>query len=108
MHLVWWCARRILTLKGLADTYAGVKECTGKMYEVEEGGDRRPFKALLDIGLARPTVGNRVFACLKGAVDGGLLVPHGEGRFAGYKGRAAPDAPSNLLLLLGQWGICCC
>jgi len=80
------CARRILTLKGLAKDYAGVKEVTGEYYEVEEEGERRPFKALLDIGLARPTVGNRVFSVLKGAVDGGLLIPHGEGRFAGYKG----------------------
>ncbi len=35
-------------------------------------------KAILDIGLHRPTKGNRVFAVLKGAVDAGLEIPHGE------------------------------
>ncbi|MFC1690956.1 50S ribosomal protein L18 [Nanoarchaeota archaeon] len=35
-------------------------------------------KALLDIGLQRGTVGSRLFAALKGAIDGGLEIPHGE------------------------------
>lgn len=34
--------------------------------------------AVLDIGLAASTKGNRVFAALKGMVDGGLDIPHGE------------------------------
>lgn len=34
--------------------------------------------AVLDIGLNRATPGARVFAALKGAVEGGLDVPHGE------------------------------
>jgi len=34
--------------------------------------------AVLDIGLNRATPGARVFAALKGAVEGGLEVPHGE------------------------------
>jgi large subunit ribosomal protein L18 len=34
--------------------------------------------AVLDIGLNRATPGARVFAALKGAVDAGLDVPHGE------------------------------
>ncbi|HOT95080.1 MAG TPA: 50S ribosomal protein L18 [Methanoregulaceae archaeon] len=35
-------------------------------------------RAILDIGLARANRGSRVFAALKGAVEGGLEVPHGE------------------------------
>ncbi len=35
-------------------------------------------EAVLDIGLHRPVKGARVFAVLKGAVDAGLEVPHGE------------------------------
>lgn len=35
--------------------------------------------AVLDIGLGASTKGNRVFAALKGMVDGGLEIPHGEG-----------------------------
>ena len=34
--------------------------------------------AVLDIGLGASTKGNRVFAALKGMVDGGLEIPHGE------------------------------
>jgi large subunit ribosomal protein L18 len=34
--------------------------------------------AILDIGLNRATPGARVFAALKGAVEAGLAVPHGE------------------------------
>jgi large subunit ribosomal protein L18 len=35
-------------------------------------------RAVLDIGLHRPVRGARVFAILKGALDAGLEVPHGE------------------------------
>lgn len=33
-------------------------------------------EAIVDIGLHRPVKGSRVFAVLKGAIDGGLKVPH--------------------------------
>lgn len=33
-------------------------------------------EAILDIGMKTPTKGSRTFACLKGAVDAGLDVPH--------------------------------
>ena len=35
-------------------------------------------EAVLDIGLAASTPGNRVYAALRGMVDAGLEVPHGE------------------------------
>lgn len=35
-------------------------------------------EAILDIGLKSPTKGTKIFAVLKGAVDAGLYVPHGE------------------------------
>ena len=34
--------------------------------------------AILDIGLKSPIVGSKVFAALKGAVDAGLDIPHGD------------------------------
>jgi len=34
--------------------------------------------AVLDIGLHRPSKGARVFSALKGAIDAGMLIPHGE------------------------------
>ncbi|AAL63947.1 50S ribosomal protein L18 [Pyrobaculum aerophilum] len=39
---------------------------------------RRVEEAILDIGLHRPAPGARVFAVLKGALDAGLKIPHGE------------------------------
>jgi len=44
-----------------------------------------PFKANLDVGLARTTTGARIFGALKGAVDGGLHIPHTNKRFPGSK-----------------------
>jgi len=35
-------------------------------------------EAILDIGLHRPTPGARVFAVMKGVIDAGVEVPHGE------------------------------
>ena len=35
-------------------------------------------KAVLDIGIERPTKGNKLFAALKGMVDAGVEIPHGE------------------------------
>ena len=45
---------------------------------------RRPFKAILDIGLARATTGARVFGVLKGALDVGIDIHHSENRFHGF------------------------
>lgn len=81
-------ARRLLTEKKMNDLFKGTAKVDGKLYDVFEefekaGGDRRPFKAYLDVGLIRTTTGNRVFGALKGACDGGLHVPHNTKRFPG-------------------------
>jgi len=78
-------ARRHLTTLGLHKKYQGVSEATGEDQQITlpERGPR-PFLALLDVGLARTTTGARVFAVLKGAVDGGINVPHSDKRFFGY------------------------
>lgn len=82
-------ARRLLAQKGLSELYPGQVEVTGEHYEPEELEDeRRPFKAFLDVGLARTTTGARIFGAMKGAVDGGLYVPHSETRFPGYDAEA--------------------
>jgi len=78
-------ARRHLKKLGLDGKYEGVVEATGEDFNVEElDGQARPFRANLDVGLARTTTGSRVFAILKGATDGGLNVPHSTKRFVGY------------------------
>jgi len=78
-------ARRVLTKLGLADKYEGVSEPDGTiaLTEAEEGAPR-PFKCYLDVGLKRTSTGARVFGAMKGASDGGLLIPHSERRFPGY------------------------
>jgi len=45
----------------------------------------RPFKCYLDVGLARTTSGCRIFGALKGAIDGGLDIPHSNNRFPGFE-----------------------
>jgi len=80
-------ARRVLTKLKLADAFQGTEEVTGE-YFLQEGGeggeeDPRAFRAYLDVGLARTSTGARVFGAMKGAVDGGVAVPHGEIRFPG-------------------------
>jgi len=78
------CARRLLKKLGLDDAYEGQTEIDGEMFLVEHEDGPRPFTAVLDVGLVRTTTGNRVFGALKGAVDGGLNIPHSEKRFPGY------------------------
>lgn len=79
-------ARRALTKLGLADKYEGVTEPEGEfsLTEREDEDGPRPFKAFLDTGLKRTSTGSRVFAVMKGASDGGMLVPHSESRFPGF------------------------
>lgn len=77
-------ARRVNAKYNLS--YEGNTEVDGSDYNVEpEEGSSAPFKALLDIGLARTTTGARIFGALKGACDGGLDVPHNDRRFPGSK-----------------------
>jgi len=81
-------ARRVLKKLDLDKAFTGVEEADGefKMTEAAEvdGEERRPFKCYLDVGLARTSTGARVFAVMKGASDGGVLIPHSENRFPGY------------------------
>lgn len=97
--------RRLLNKLGLDDDYEGntevdgevVKtEYNGRTYYVEEVNDeKRPFRALLDVGIRTTTTGNRVFGALKGAADAGLDVPHSEKRFPGYD-RDAEDYDAEI------------
>ncbi|XP_050383510.1 60S ribosomal protein L5 [Argentina anserina] len=77
-------ARRVLKTLEMDAEYEGNVVATGEDFSVEPTESRRPFRALLDVGLIRTTTGNRVFGALKGALDGGLDIPHSEKRFAGF------------------------
>lgn len=91
--------RRVLKKLGLFDQYTGVgddeeDEVTGEIMTVTEGKkkyfvdeldeDRKPFRCYLDVGLARTSLGARVFGALKGASDAGLDIPHNHKKFPGY------------------------
>lgn len=87
-------ARRLLQKIGLDDVYDGNDDIDGEVVKTEAGKrtfyvdnvnkDKRPFRALLDVGCRTTTTGCRIFGALKGASDGGLDIPHSEKRFPGY------------------------
>ena len=68
---------QLLKKFGLDKLYKGCEEADGEEFYVEDV-DKGPgaFRCYLDVGLARTTTGARVFGALKGAVDGGLDIPH--------------------------------
>jgi large subunit ribosomal protein L5e len=90
--------RRVLQKLKLDGMYSGIgndaeDEATGEIakvemdkrtYFVDEVKDKRPFRCFLDIGLARTSVGAKIFGALKGAADAGLDIPHNEKNFPGY------------------------
>merc|ERR1711976_389855 len=88
------CARRLLQKVGLDEVYEGNTEVDAEVVSTEVGkktyfveevdDDKRPFRALLDVGTRATTTGCRIFGALKGAADGGLDIPHNEKRFPGY------------------------
>jgi len=78
-------ARRVLNKFGLDSVYAGKEVADGEEYNVEsEDGQPGAFRCYLDIGLYRTTTGARIFGAMKGAVDGGLDIPHSSKRFPGF------------------------
>ena len=128
------CARRLLAKLSvkveddgekvtLASLYEGVTECTGELtsdtddsnarkYFVneldrdEDGQVRiRPFRCFLDVGIQRTSKGCRIFGALKGAVDGGLDIPHSEKLFPGYTnedGQIAYDPEDHKDKIMGN------
>jgi len=86
-------ARRLLKKVGMED-YEGLDEPNGEYFleevDEEEESPKNPFECYLDVGLRRTTTGCRVYAAMKGATDGGLLIPHRENgkQFPGYVGKS--------------------
>ena len=108
------CSRRLLTLldketekknkekgeKGeainMASTFNLIKEANGEYVDFkqlceEKGIEQKPFTCYLDLGLVRATNGNRVFAAVKGAVDGGIHINHSEKVFPGHGEKKEED-----------------
>jgi large subunit ribosomal protein L5e len=88
-------ARRVNAKLGL--DYVGNTNIDGEDYNVEapEDAAKKPFKAILDVGLRRTTTGSRLFGALKGACDGGIDVPHNDHRFPGSKREQKKEWSTN-------------
>ena len=70
-------SQQLLNKVGLDKVYEGQLEVNGEEFNVESiDGQPGVFTCHLDAGLARTTTGNKVFGALKGAVGGGLTIPH--------------------------------
>lgn len=82
------CARRLLKKLGMDEIYKGVQTVDGNVFDVYEADEvndeRRPFKAILDLGPTSTSTGNRVFGAMKGASDGGIYIKHNNKRFPGF------------------------
>lgn len=106
-------ARRLLQKLGLDEVYTGVEEPTGEVVSTEVNGrtyfveevddEKRPFRALLDVGIKNTTTGAKVFGAMKGASDGGLDVPHSHKRFPGYnRDTKSFDASIHKARIMGE------
>jgi large subunit ribosomal protein L5e len=106
-------ARRLLKQIGLDEVYTGVEEPTGEVVSTEVNGrtyfvgevddEKRPFRALLDVGIKNTTTGARVFGAMKGASDGGLDIPHSNKRFPGYSRETKTfDAATHKARIMGE------
>jgi large subunit ribosomal protein L5e len=106
-------ARRLLKQIGLDETYTGVEEPTGEVVSTEVNGrtyfvgevddEKRPFRALLDVGIKNTTTGAKVFGAMKGASDGGLDIPHSNKRFPGYnRDTKSFDAATHKARIMGE------
>jgi large subunit ribosomal protein L5e len=82
-------ARRVLQKLNLDGIYEGQTTVDGDHFTVEDAADGPgAFRACLDTGLARTSTGARIFGAMKGAVDGGIDIPHSTKRFPGYDAEA--------------------
>lgn len=97
-------ARRILHKFGLNEIYTGQEEANGEDFSVEDvEGEHGAFRAYLDIGLARTSTGAKIFGALKGAVDGGIDIPHSNKRFPGFDAESKEYNPEmHKSHILGQ------
>merc|ERR1719471_2795266 len=67
-------------------------------YEDEDEDPKEPFTCYLDVGLRQTTTGARIYAAMKGATDGGVVIPHRDsgkqfpGFFVGDEGEISFDS----------------
>lgn len=87
----------------MEQVYEGQVEVTGEEFNVESvDGQPGAFTCYLDAGLARTTTGNKVFGALKGAVDGGLAIPHRSAVQSLFRGQDFSNALDLFLVTFGS------
>ncbi|VEL26210.1 unnamed protein product [Protopolystoma xenopodis] len=89
------CARRALKQLKLDGIYSGLTKADGSDFRIEDTGNRRAFRCYLDVGLARTSSGANVFGALKGAIDGGISIPHSINRFPGFDKESGDYKPEE-------------
>eukprot|EP00746_Dinoflagellata_sp_MGD_P149364 gnl/MRDRNA2_/MRDRNA2_81402_c1_seq1.p1 gnl/MRDRNA2_/MRDRNA2_81402_c1~~gnl/MRDRNA2_/MRDRNA2_81402_c1_seq1.p1 ORF type:complete len:284 (+),score=-12.55 gnl/MRDRNA2_/MRDRNA2_81402_c1_seq1:46-897(+) len=77
------CASRCAHKFGLSLVYPALNSVDNEELSSVRGCPR-PFNLILDKGLKIASTGSKIFAALKGAIDGGVKIPHNEKRFIGY------------------------
>lgn len=77
-------ACRLLRRFGTDRMHEGPVEVTGDEYHAESIDCQPGAFTYLDAGLTRAPSGNKVCGALKGAVAGGLSLPHSTKKFPGY------------------------
>lgn len=106
-------ARRLLKNLKLDEVYSGNEEPVGDVASTKVGNrtyyleeideEKRPFRALLDVGIKNTTTGAKIFGALKGASDGGLDIPHNHKRFPGYSKDAKKfDPEAHVARIMGE------
>jgi large subunit ribosomal protein L5e len=105
------CSRRLLSILDKENEKKDIKTKMTEMFNLikepsnddvdfealceEKGVEARPFTAYLDLGLVRATKGNRVFAAMKGAIDGGVHIPHNPKVFPSKKTEEEAEKPKG-------------
>ena len=64
--------------------HCGNEEVAKEEYNVGPIYSKRAFRALLEVGVVRTNAGNIVVRALKGALDGGIDIPHSDKCFFCY------------------------
>jgi len=77
--------KRAMRQAKLSKIYAGNQQDCGVTHLVELiPGQPASISSILDIGLRRPTKGNKVFAVMKGLADAGVNIPYSPRRLFGF------------------------
>merc|ERR1711915_243519 len=95
-------AKRIQSQYKMDEQNAVIQSGSQDKNDSEESDESKVLTCFLDIGFKKSTKGSRVYAVLKGGVDGGLYIPHNEERIfpQELEGRIHGETISNYMKVL--------